>query len=106
VQRECTFELKPPLETTGSGGRSGGRIGGRSGKRSGGRRGGSSGGGSDGSSDGSSGGRSGKALGVKIVLKDLPKGEFNLVDRGGDKYVVTSPCAVAQGTTSPALETW
>jgi hypothetical protein len=40
------------------------------------------------------------------VLKDLPKGEFNLVDRGGDKYVVTSPCAVAQGTTSPALETW
>jgi hypothetical protein len=47
-----------------------------------------------------------KMSGFKIVLKELPQGEFNLTDRVADKYVVTSPCGSAQDTTSPALETW
>jgi hypothetical protein len=44
--------------------------------------------------------------GVKIDLKDLPGGEFNLTDWMNDKYIATAPCKGAQGTNSPALETW
>ena len=41
-----------------------------------------------------------------ISLKSLPNGSFALTDRMKDRYSVVSPCLDANGTLSPALETW
>ena len=44
--------------------------------------------------------------GATISLKSLSVGPFALTDRQKNRYAVVSPCLEAEGTKSPALETW